>query len=224
MIARWFSGVSTLALLLVSPQAMAQLTGQVTSAEEGAMEGVVVSAKKDGSNITTSVITNAQGRYSIPAARVEPGQYSIDIRATGFELDFLKFALSVDGRATRICAGASGQALTARAGQWRGREARAPDQWAASAALTARSRCSRISGFCRKSSAPRSSAERTRISSSNPLIMITPSVGSSRRIRPSTTRPFISGRPTSRRTRSGLWPRMLARAPSPSAASAMVYP
>ncbi len=30
------------------------------------MEGVVVSAKRAGSNITVSVITNAQGRFSIP--------------------------------------------------------------------------------------------------------------------------------------------------------------
>ena len=36
------------------------LTGQVTSAEEGSMEGVVVSAKKDGSTISISVVTNAR--------------------------------------------------------------------------------------------------------------------------------------------------------------------
>ena len=41
MIAKWMSGVSTatLALVLVSPQAMAQLTGQVTSAEEARWKG-----------------------------------------------------------------------------------------------------------------------------------------------------------------------------------------
>src|SRR5438445_8716954 len=32
------------------------LSGQVSSAEEGVMEGVVVSAKKDGSTISTSVV------------------------------------------------------------------------------------------------------------------------------------------------------------------------
>ena len=46
------------------------------------MEGVIVSAKKDGSPITISVITNAQGRYSFPAAR-RPGRYSLQIRAVG---------------------------------------------------------------------------------------------------------------------------------------------
>ena len=40
------------------------------------MEGVVVSAKKDGSTITISVVTDAQGRYAFPADRLEPGKYS----------------------------------------------------------------------------------------------------------------------------------------------------
>jgi virginiamycin B lyase len=82
------------ALVLVhaigAPPAAAQdaaLTGQVTSAEEGPMEGVIVSAKKDASNITISVISNAQGRYSFPAARLEPGAYKLAIRAVGYELD-----------------------------------------------------------------------------------------------------------------------------------------
>src|SRR5215510_5512375 len=62
MMARWLSGISTaaLALVLASPQASAQLTGQVNSAEEGSMEGVVVSARRADSNITVSVITNAE--------------------------------------------------------------------------------------------------------------------------------------------------------------------
>ena len=34
------------------------LTGQVSSAEEGRMEGVVVSAKKDGSALTVSVVSD----------------------------------------------------------------------------------------------------------------------------------------------------------------------
>src|SRR6266849_10243103 len=54
-------------------QATVVLTGQVSSAEEGAMEGVVVSAKKDGSTISISVVTDARGRYAFPAARLDPG-------------------------------------------------------------------------------------------------------------------------------------------------------
>ena len=42
------------------------LTGQVTSAEEGPMEGVLVSAKRAGSTITITVVSDEQGRYSSP--------------------------------------------------------------------------------------------------------------------------------------------------------------
>ena len=39
------------------------LTGLVTSSQEGAMEGVLVSARKEGSTIRITVATDAQGRY-----------------------------------------------------------------------------------------------------------------------------------------------------------------
>jgi virginiamycin B lyase len=68
-------------------QAQAALTGLVSSSEEGAMEGVLVSAKRAGSTITTTVVTDAQGRYSFPAARMAPGKYAISIRAIGYKLD-----------------------------------------------------------------------------------------------------------------------------------------
>ena len=55
----------------------AALSGQVTSDAEGAMEGVVVSAKKPGSTVTVSVISDAQGRYSFPADRLPAGKYNI---------------------------------------------------------------------------------------------------------------------------------------------------
>jgi virginiamycin B lyase len=63
------------------------LAGQVSSTEEGPMEGVVVTAKKDGSTIAISVSTDAQGRYSFPSAKLEPGHYSIQARAAGYDLD-----------------------------------------------------------------------------------------------------------------------------------------
>ena len=68
-------------------QTPAGLTGQVTSDEEGPMEGVVVSAKLDGSTITVSVISDKQGRYSFPANRLDPGHYKLKTRAVGYDLD-----------------------------------------------------------------------------------------------------------------------------------------
>src|SRR5256712_10212828 len=73
-------------------QGTVPLTGQVSSAEEGAMEGVVVSAKRDGSTISISVVTDAQGRFAFPAARLEPGHYTLKARAAGYELDGAKAA------------------------------------------------------------------------------------------------------------------------------------
>src|ERR1700724_3910879 len=71
----------------MAPAADSALTGQVSSVEEGAMEGVLVSAQKDGSTIRTTVVTHAQGRYAFPASRLVPGNYKISIRAAGYELD-----------------------------------------------------------------------------------------------------------------------------------------
>jgi streptogramin lyase len=68
-------------------QSAATLTGHVSSAEEGSMEGVVVSAKKDGATFTVSVVTDKEGRYGFPATKLEPGHYRLSIRAGGYELD-----------------------------------------------------------------------------------------------------------------------------------------
>jgi len=77
------------AFICASAQAQAPvaLTGKVFSAQEPAMEGVLVSAKRDGSTITTTVVTNAQGVYSFPAERLTPGHYTLSIRAIGYKLD-----------------------------------------------------------------------------------------------------------------------------------------
>ena len=58
------------------------LTGQVSSKEEGMMEGVLVSAKKDDSTITITVVSDEKGRYNFPASKVGPGHYSLKIRAS----------------------------------------------------------------------------------------------------------------------------------------------
>ncbi|HEY6259625.1 MAG TPA: carboxypeptidase regulatory-like domain-containing protein [Xanthobacteraceae bacterium] len=85
------SGAACAALLLQLAVAQGQsavaLSGTVSSAAEPVMEGVVVSARRDGSTITVSVVSDDKGRYSFPAARLAPGHYSIGIRAAGYDLD-----------------------------------------------------------------------------------------------------------------------------------------
>ena len=62
------------------------LTGIVSSVEEGPMEGVLVSAKRAGSTIAVTVVSDAQGRYRFPRARLELGSYAIRVRAIGYQL------------------------------------------------------------------------------------------------------------------------------------------
>ena len=75
------------ARLHAEAQTPSALSGQVSSTEEGPMEGVVVTARKDGSTVSVSVVTNAQGRFAFPAARLEAGAYTVKVRAAGYELD-----------------------------------------------------------------------------------------------------------------------------------------
>jgi len=78
----------------------AALTGKVTSDAEGAMEGVIVGAKKVGSPMATWVVSNAQGQYSFPRGRMEPGKYAIKIRAVGYELP--NTSVDVTAQPTRL--------------------------------------------------------------------------------------------------------------------------
>jgi streptogramin lyase len=80
------AGTQALPAIAAETSADAALTGVVTSAEEGAMEGVLVSAKKNGTNITITVVTDAQGRYRFPRAKIDAGQYAMRIRAAGYDL------------------------------------------------------------------------------------------------------------------------------------------
>jgi virginiamycin B lyase len=63
------------------------LTGQVTSTEEGPMEGVLVSARETGSTMAITVVSDNSGRYRFPTAKLTPGHYVIAIRAVGYDLD-----------------------------------------------------------------------------------------------------------------------------------------
>ncbi|MEI8153185.1 MAG: carboxypeptidase regulatory-like domain-containing protein, partial [Hyphomicrobiales bacterium] len=72
---------------LAQSQTAVALAGTVSSGKEGLMEGVVVSVKKTGSTVTTSVATDEKGRFSFPAGRLTPGQYALSIRAIGYDLE-----------------------------------------------------------------------------------------------------------------------------------------
>jgi streptogramin lyase len=62
------------------------LTGVVSSADEPAMEGVLVTVKQVGAKRATTVVTGSDGRYQFPRARLEPGSYAVSIRAIGYDL------------------------------------------------------------------------------------------------------------------------------------------
>jgi streptogramin lyase len=51
------------------------------------MEGVLVSVKKAGAKQTITVVSDRQGRYRFPQARLEPGDYTLRIRAIGYDLE-----------------------------------------------------------------------------------------------------------------------------------------
>src|ERR1041384_8773862 len=79
----------------------AALTGTVSSPADGPMEGVLIGAKRDGSTISTWVVSNAQGQYSFPSDRMQQGHYGISIRAVGYELPAAT-AVDVKGEGTRL--------------------------------------------------------------------------------------------------------------------------
>ena len=88
--------------LRAEPQTAPALSGQVTSAEEGPMEGVVVSAKRDGSTISVSVVTSAAGHFAFPVARLESGHYALSARAAGYELEGAKAADVAAGQEAKV--------------------------------------------------------------------------------------------------------------------------
>jgi streptogramin lyase len=69
---------------LVGPASADQLlTGSITSASGQKLDGIQVSAKKEGSTITTSVYTDQNGDYFFPA--LADGKYNVWAQALGFE-------------------------------------------------------------------------------------------------------------------------------------------
>ena len=70
----------------VQSQSRPGLTGIVTSEAEGAMEGVLVTAKAIGSTVRVTVVTDRSGRYAFPPGRLAPERFQLAVRATGYDL------------------------------------------------------------------------------------------------------------------------------------------
>jgi virginiamycin B lyase len=96
------ASVAALCAQMYAGAALAQptaphLTGQVTSSEEGAMEGVLVSAQQPGSPITVTVVSDHAGQFAFPSSKLRPGRYALRIRAIGYDLDSPQYTdLSAD--------------------------------------------------------------------------------------------------------------------------------
>ena len=88
--------------LRAQPESPVALTGTVASADEGSMEGVLVSAKKSGSTVTITVVSDSRGRYRFPSTTLPPGQYALGIRAVGYDLDGSSGVEIAPGKATTV--------------------------------------------------------------------------------------------------------------------------
>src|SRR5687768_9686831 len=79
------SGLMTLAPAAqqIGPASDTMLFGTITSASGQPLDGIVVSARREGKRITTSVFTDERGRYYFPP--LASGQYRVWAQAVGFQ-------------------------------------------------------------------------------------------------------------------------------------------
>ncbi len=84
------------------PQTQVALSGQVSSDAEPTMEGVLVTAKRVGSRISVTVVSDRKGSYAFPAGRLEAGEYELKIRAASYDLAAPITARVASGKATRV--------------------------------------------------------------------------------------------------------------------------
>ncbi len=83
-------------------QSSVAIGGRVTSVEEGPMEGVLVSAKRAASTMTVTVVSDAEGRYRFPSAKLPPGAYTLRIRAVGYDIEGPQNAEVKTGETTTV--------------------------------------------------------------------------------------------------------------------------
>lgn len=79
------SGAS-LVLLAALCTAQAALSGRVQAGGGRNVGGVLVTAGRAGSDLSFSVVSQADGEYAFLASYLKPGAYQLHIRATGFDL------------------------------------------------------------------------------------------------------------------------------------------
>ena len=77
------AGLAAVGFAATAASADQLLTGSITSATGQKLEGVQVSAKKEGSTITTSVYTDQNGEYIFPP--LADGKYRVWAQALGFQ-------------------------------------------------------------------------------------------------------------------------------------------
>src|SRR5262245_18714087 len=90
---------AAVALPIIAPAAMAAdalLSGVVQSQSGEAMGGVTVSAKAEGSTITTTVFTDASGAYYFPP--LPAGSYRVSAQALTFDIARTEVALNANAR------------------------------------------------------------------------------------------------------------------------------
>ena len=73
------------------------LVGTTVAAGGRALDGVMVSARADGSNVTTSVLTDERGEYVFPP--LDGGRYDVWAQATGFQTARAVVSIQPGGRA-----------------------------------------------------------------------------------------------------------------------------
>jgi len=76
--------------------AAAVLNGTVSSDKDGAMEGVVVIAKRADSPMLVAVTSDKAGKFAFAADRLQPGDYEITARAVGYDLALTTVTVSDD--------------------------------------------------------------------------------------------------------------------------------
>lgn len=83
-------GILSLALGVAGLQAQdaaPALSGRVTAQIEGPLEGILITARKAGATFSVTVVSDSKGHYVFRRKDLGPGQYTLGIRAVGYQLE-----------------------------------------------------------------------------------------------------------------------------------------